>query len=301
MRREERVTVQGPVKEQQPDGMSHRGGLRPFQCIPNPPERRAVELSGAHDGLGCGGLPVPFPQTRPPRHPLRQDQIPGAVKMTDGSISLPNGMVVLPDGTVRLPDGSVKLPDGRLRRPDGTFATPNADGTFDLLDGTKLLPDGGLLLQTGAMRLPDNTIIFPDGTIKLPNGTLAPPGYKPPDYSLPCFGRTRRSTGVASGTLPKCEACGKPVIGATRQVVSFPPSLRPSLFLPPPPSLCVCVLEGGGGSLAFYYPKVPHIAACVAMFPTHKRPLHTHTPAPTVTPPPPYGVHICTPISTVRA
>ena len=27
MRREERVTVQGPVKEQQPDGMSHRGGM----------------------------------------------------------------------------------------------------------------------------------------------------------------------------------------------------------------------------------------------------------------------------------
>ena len=26
MRREERVTVQGPVKEQQPDGMSHGGG-----------------------------------------------------------------------------------------------------------------------------------------------------------------------------------------------------------------------------------------------------------------------------------
>ena len=30
MRREERVTVQGPVKEQQPDGMSHRGGADPF-------------------------------------------------------------------------------------------------------------------------------------------------------------------------------------------------------------------------------------------------------------------------------
>ena len=27
MQREERVTVQGPVKKQQPDGMSHRGGL----------------------------------------------------------------------------------------------------------------------------------------------------------------------------------------------------------------------------------------------------------------------------------
>ena len=26
MRREERVSVQGPVKKQQPDGMSHRGG-----------------------------------------------------------------------------------------------------------------------------------------------------------------------------------------------------------------------------------------------------------------------------------
>ena len=38
MRREERVTVQGPVKEQQPDGMSHRGlprGL--YQRHPPPP------------------------------------------------------------------------------------------------------------------------------------------------------------------------------------------------------------------------------------------------------------------------
>ena len=31
MQREERVTVQGPVKEQQPDGMSHRGGLQ-YAC-----------------------------------------------------------------------------------------------------------------------------------------------------------------------------------------------------------------------------------------------------------------------------
>ena len=29
MRREERVTVQGPVKEQQSDGMSHRGSIEP--------------------------------------------------------------------------------------------------------------------------------------------------------------------------------------------------------------------------------------------------------------------------------
>ena len=32
MRREERVTVQGPVKEQQPDGMSHRGVSRTHAC-----------------------------------------------------------------------------------------------------------------------------------------------------------------------------------------------------------------------------------------------------------------------------
>ena len=29
MRRDERVTVQGPVKKQQPDGMSHRGSMEP--------------------------------------------------------------------------------------------------------------------------------------------------------------------------------------------------------------------------------------------------------------------------------
>ena len=34
MRREERVTVQGPVKEQQPNGISHGGYLPPFQMHP---------------------------------------------------------------------------------------------------------------------------------------------------------------------------------------------------------------------------------------------------------------------------
>ena len=43
MRREERVTVQGPVKEQQPDGMSHRGG------------GGGEEVVGGHwpRGMGC--------------------------------------------------------------------------------------------------------------------------------------------------------------------------------------------------------------------------------------------------------
>ena len=43
MRREERVTVQGPVKEQQPDGMSHReGGGRNHRGSPCPGPLRAV-------------------------------------------------------------------------------------------------------------------------------------------------------------------------------------------------------------------------------------------------------------------
>ena len=33
MRREERVTVQGPIKEQQPDGMSHRGVFVLVSCL----------------------------------------------------------------------------------------------------------------------------------------------------------------------------------------------------------------------------------------------------------------------------
>ena len=37
MRREERVTVQGPIKERQPDGMSHMGGLRPIGYSRQPP------------------------------------------------------------------------------------------------------------------------------------------------------------------------------------------------------------------------------------------------------------------------
>ena len=54
MRREERVTVQGPVKEQQPDGMSHRGGAG-GASLPS------------KDALGGGGgnpSPLPPPPSR---------------------------------------------------------------------------------------------------------------------------------------------------------------------------------------------------------------------------------------------
>ena len=60
MRREERVTVQGPVKEQQPDGMSHRG--------PGPAERgRGIAPVGVSEGYGVvkrrgESMPVPWGQ-----------------------------------------------------------------------------------------------------------------------------------------------------------------------------------------------------------------------------------------------
>ena len=49
MRRDERVTVQGPVKEQQPDGMSHRGG-----ALEN-------ELESPHPQAQPNFLPRPIP------------------------------------------------------------------------------------------------------------------------------------------------------------------------------------------------------------------------------------------------
>ena len=81
MRREERVTVQGPVKEQQPDGMSHRGGdsvgrkfgagILAFQCgrqishaksrgfLPGPPIPLCFACSMPHS---LSLLPPIFPQ-----------------------------------------------------------------------------------------------------------------------------------------------------------------------------------------------------------------------------------------------
>ena len=53
MRRGERVTVQGPVKEQQPDGMSHRGGQNEH---PQGNEGRP---------MGCAGGMVPPPGRKP--------------------------------------------------------------------------------------------------------------------------------------------------------------------------------------------------------------------------------------------
>ena len=57
MRREERVTVQGPVKEQQPDGMSHRGkaGWSLLTCNPHPKYLAKIPCPA----IPCPALPTP--------------------------------------------------------------------------------------------------------------------------------------------------------------------------------------------------------------------------------------------------
>ena len=69
MRREERGTVQGPVKEQQPDGMSHRGGLsdplwpRPPDVAQKPPNVSNGVPIGGGGALVCqAGPPPPDPR-----------------------------------------------------------------------------------------------------------------------------------------------------------------------------------------------------------------------------------------------
>ena len=61
MRREERVTVQGPVKEQQPDGMSHRGGAWVQRWVGGwvGPKFQHFGLPGTpspRGGWGCAGF-----------------------------------------------------------------------------------------------------------------------------------------------------------------------------------------------------------------------------------------------------
>ena len=57
MRREERVTVQGPVKKQQPDGMSHRGLADPPPF--RPPKSWDTTVRNFRFGLGTSALKEP--------------------------------------------------------------------------------------------------------------------------------------------------------------------------------------------------------------------------------------------------
>ena len=57
MRRDERVTVQGPVKNQPPDGMSHGGGVGYVVCDIAAPSPVTTHAFGAY-GPGGGGRSI---------------------------------------------------------------------------------------------------------------------------------------------------------------------------------------------------------------------------------------------------
>ena len=76
MRREGRVTVQGPVKEQQPDGMSHRGVAR------GGPMRGGV-IPAPHKQSGVGPEPMLNRPWAPPQR-LAPCRAPGAVRQAVG-------------------------------------------------------------------------------------------------------------------------------------------------------------------------------------------------------------------------
>ena len=70
MRREERVTVQGPVKEQQPDGMSHRGTTPPPPPLYPPLPPTLSSISVCHPRCCLWLRPVRLlPLLRPPPSP----------------------------------------------------------------------------------------------------------------------------------------------------------------------------------------------------------------------------------------
>ena len=65
MQREERVTVQGPVKEQEPNGMSHKGRVEPKSLGTKKDQITfpSVKIHFSHEeiqgGRGQGGYPPP--------------------------------------------------------------------------------------------------------------------------------------------------------------------------------------------------------------------------------------------------
>ena len=81
MRREDRVTVQGPVKKQQPDGLSHGGSISHFPVSsPVPSAASCPQVPQPHpSGWGHPGeshSSVPIPSTSPvagSRHTHRTD------------------------------------------------------------------------------------------------------------------------------------------------------------------------------------------------------------------------------------
>ena len=86
MRMEERVTVQGPVKEQQPDGMSHRG----CSCHPRGACPRGSETSNpgvaSHKSNRC--IPPRVPPQAPPFRRTMSGRQANGVEGASGTLTL---------------------------------------------------------------------------------------------------------------------------------------------------------------------------------------------------------------------
>ena len=76
MRREDRVTVQGPVKEQQPDGMSHGGSclLRPCGGFRGTPVAASLKPSPFWSAPAVGGPCAPLRWSALPRHAPQENK-----------------------------------------------------------------------------------------------------------------------------------------------------------------------------------------------------------------------------------
>ena len=75
MRREERVTVQGPVKKQQPDGVSHRG------CLAHQQGACVFHVPASPGGFHCpSSPPIPFLLPHPVRSPGNYMPVTGAAE-----------------------------------------------------------------------------------------------------------------------------------------------------------------------------------------------------------------------------
>ena len=106
MRREERVTVQGPVKKQQPDGLSHGGGGGRWSPPPPWPPKQSPgqpRVSAQVAGQPCRRVRrLPPPEPLPPQaHGWAQLRVAAPARVPDVQLLLQQR----PADAVRLPGG----------------------------------------------------------------------------------------------------------------------------------------------------------------------------------------------------
>ena len=207
MRRDERVTVQGPVKEQQPDGMSHRGGggaegnFRQWPvCVPKPaivglsPVNRILSsilvsagpAQRLHNALMCS--PGGHPLGQPPR-------------------TLPQGQ----QGGWRMRGGSGRMRGGSGRRRGGCGENAGRIGE----DAGRIAEDAGGIgedagrMRGGPGRMRGGSGRMRGGPGRMRGGSLAPPQLGAPGPlhpKPPCAASTHQFTVPSVDVEAPCES-----------------------------------------------------------------------------------------------